>query len=87
MKKLKKLLITGVAVLTLGMSLVSCGNMTLVDTTYSFERVMVCLPNGTVVEGTCDRWVDFENSDMIQVTVDGKTYLTHSANVVLISEN
>ena len=87
MKKLKKLLITGAAVLTLGMSLVSCGNMTLIDTTYSFERVIMTLPNGTVVEGKVDSWTNFEDGDMVQVTIDGKTYLTHSTNVVLISED
>jgi hypothetical protein len=86
MKKLKKFLITGAAVALIGASLVGCGNMTLMDTTYSFERVMLMLPNGEVVEGECTRWADFENSDMIQVTIDGKTYLTHSVNVVLISE-
>lgn len=86
MTKLKKFLIAGAAALALGSTMVSCGNVTMFDTTYSFERVMIAMPDGTVVEGECTSWLDFENSDMVQVTVDGKTYLTHSANVVLISE-
>jgi hypothetical protein len=63
-----------------------CGNMTVFDITYSFERATVDLHNGEVVEGVVEQWLDFEDSDMIQVKIDGKVYLTHSVNVVLISE-
>lgn len=71
-------------VVCIGMS--GCGNMTVFDTTYSFERATVDLHNGEVVEGAVEQWLDFEDSDMIQVKIDGKVYLTHSVNVVLISE-
>lgn len=67
-------------------ALSSCGNMNMMDTTYSFERVVMSLPNGDVIEGKVTNWVDWEDSDMVQVKIDGKTYLTHSSNVVLISE-
>lgn len=63
-----------------------CGNKTLFDTTYSFERAIIFLPDGEKIEGTVSDWCDYEESDMIQVTIDGKTYLTHSSNVILISE-
>jgi hypothetical protein len=63
-----------------------CGcNMQLLDTTYSYEYAYVALPNGEVVEGEVDSWVDYE-SDAIQVVIDGKTYLTHYENVVLVSD-
>lgn len=62
------------------------GNRTWWDTTYSFERAVVGLPNGESIEGKVEQWLDFEESDMIQVKIDGKVYLTHSVNVVLISE-
>lgn len=61
-------------------------NVQLIDTTWCFDRAVIGLPNGTTVEGSVSKWGDFENSDMIQVEIDGKTYLTHSSNVVLISE-
>lgn len=61
-------------------------NMGLVDTTWSFERAIIFLPDGEKVEGKVSKWNDFDGSDMIQVTIDGKTYLTHSSNVVMISE-
>ena len=56
------------------------------DMTFKFDRVIIVLPNREVVEGKCQSWTDFENSDMIQVKVGDKVYLTHSTNVVLISE-
>lgn len=64
----------------------SCGNMQLMDTTYKFEEAIVFLPNGELVRGKVDNWVDFENSDMIQVKIGGVTYLTHSSNVVMVTE-
>lgn len=66
--------------------LVGCGNKTLVDTTYSFERAILILPNGEVIEGKVQTWTDYEDCDQIQVKIDGETYLVHSSNIVLISE-
>ena len=61
-------------------------NMSIIDTTWSFDRAIIFLPNGEKIEGDVSSWNDFDGSDMIQVTIDGKTYLTHSSNVVMISE-
>ena len=66
------------------MMLTGCNKM--IDTTYSFERAIIYLPNGEVVEGEVQGWTDFEEGDQIQVKIDGKTYLVHSSNVALISE-
>ena len=81
---MKKYLLTLIVVGAV-LGLTSC-NQQLIDTTYKFNKVIICLPNGEVVEGKCTSWLDFENSDMIQVRVDNKTYLTHITNVCLISE-
>lgn len=63
-----------------------CGcNQQLIDTTYSFERAIVALPNGETIEGKCSSWTDWDDGT-VQVTIDGKTYYTHSMNVILISE-
>ena len=67
-------------------SLLSGCNRQLVDLTYKFDRAIVALPNGEVVEGKLDSWLDYENSDQIQVKIDGVTYLVHSGDVVLIEE-
>ena len=61
-------------------------NKSIVDMTYSFERAMIQLPNGEIVEGCVSSWTDFEDGDQIQLRIGDKTYLTHISNVVLISE-
>lgn len=68
------------------LSLVACGNAQLIDTTYTFEYAQVAMPDGSFVEGRVESWKDYEASDMMQVKIGGKTYLTHSTNVVLVSE-
>jgi len=72
-------------VLILILALTGC-NKQLVDLTYSYERAILSLPNGEVVEGRVSSWTDFEDGDQIQVRIDGKTYLVHSSNIVLISD-
>lgn len=61
-------------------------NKQMVDLTYSYERAILVLPNGEVIEGKVTSWTDFEDGDQIQVRIDGKTYLVHSSNIVLISD-
>lgn len=62
------------------------GNKQMFDMTYNFNKVMIALPDGRVVSGKLSSWRDYENSDQIQVVVDGDTYLTHISNVVLIQD-
>ena len=66
--------------------LLSGCNKQMVDLTYSYERAILSLPNGEVIEGKVSSWTDFEDGDQIQVRIDGKTYLVHSSNIVLISD-
>ena len=70
----------------LAMFVITGCNKQMVDLTYSYERAIILLPNGEVVEGKVSSWTDFEDGDQIQVKIDGKTYLVHSSNVVLISD-
>ena len=62
------------------------GNRRLIDTKYRFDRAIIQLPGGQVVDGKVSSWLDFDDSDAVQVTIDGKTYLTHYTNVCLIDE-
>lgn len=82
MKKIIALAVTIILVVTLA----ACGNMQIIDTTYYFERAIISLPNGEIIEGEVTSWTDYEDGDQIQVKIDDKTYLVHSSNVVLISE-
>ena len=62
------------------------GNRQLMDTKFHFDRAIVRLPNGEVVEGKLTSWLDFADSDVIQVKIDGRTYLTSYVNVCLIDD-
>lgn len=79
----KKLII---AVMCLGATLLSGCNKQIVDLTYKYDRAILYLPNGEVVDGKVTSWTDYEDGDQIQVKIDGKSYLIHSEDVVLISE-
>ena len=81
----KKILVTVGLMLSIGLLMTGC-NKQAFDTTYSYERAILYLPNGEVIEGKVQSWTDYEDGDQIQVKIGGKQYLVHSSNVVLISE-
>ena len=83
---MKKILVTIMITLFIATALSSCGNKQIFDTTYKFDRAIISLPNGDIVEGKVEGWTDYEDGDQIQVKVDGVTYLVHSSDVVLIKE-
>jgi len=61
-------------------------NRQIIDLTYNFNKAIITLGDGTKIDGEVESWRDFDDGDMIQVTINGKTYLTHSSNVLLIHE-
>lgn len=61
-------------------------NRQIIDTTYKYDRAIIELPNGQIIDGKVQSWVDFEDGDQIQVKIDGVSYLVHSSNCVLIDE-
>lgn len=67
-------------------SLAGYGSKTFLDATYTFDRAIIQMPNGEIVEGEVQTWNDYEDSDQIQVKIDGVIYLVHSSNIVLIAE-
>lgn len=83
MKKIICFLLTIVMVASL---CCACGNRTYFDTTWTFERAIIFLPDGEKIKGTVSSWTYCKSSGMLRVTIDGATYLTHSTNVILISE-
>ena len=85
MKKLRVPVLLLVTILVTVLVMSGC-NKQMVDLTYSYEYAIIGLPNGEVVEGKVSSWTDFEDGDQIQVRIDGKTYLVHSSNIVLISD-
>lgn len=83
--KRKILAALAVFIVVMSLLLVSC-NMQVIDTTYSYDRAILSLPNGEVIDGKVTSWLDFEDGDQIQVKINGVSYLVHSSNVVLIDE-
>jgi hypothetical protein len=83
MKKIIAVLLAIIAILSV--TLLSGCNKQIMDLTYSYEYAIIGLPNGEVVEGKVSSWTDYEDGDQLQVKINGKTYLVHSSNVVLIS--
>ena len=61
-------------------------NRQVIDMTYSFDKAIISIDGQVIAEGKVESWRDYDNSDQIQVTIDGVTYLTHITNVVLINE-
>ncbi len=79
-----KKLICIILVLVVCLSIVACGyNRQLVDLDYKFNYAIIFLPDGNHIEGKVTSWRDFDQSDMIQLKIDGVTYMTHSSNVIL----
>ena len=62
------------------------GNRRLIDTKNRFDRAIISLPNGEIVDGKVSSWLDYSDSDVVLITIGGKTYMTHYMNVCLIDE-
>jgi hypothetical protein len=82
---MKKILAITLILIVLVTILCSC-NKQIFDTIYGYDKAIISLPNGNVVEGKVDSWTDYEDGDQIQVKIKGTTYLVHSSNIVLIKE-
>ena len=52
----------------------------------TFTYCYVVLGGQEIVRGAITQWRDYDNSDVVQVLVNGKFYLTHYTNVVLIAD-
>lgn len=52
----------------------------------TFTYAYVVLDGKEVAKGAITQWRDYDNSDVVQVLINGKFYLTHYSNVVLIAD-
>ena len=84
-----KKIICMVLILVLALALTACqvGNrQTGWDTIQTFTYAIIELGNGELIEGTVTSWRDFENSDVVQFTINDITYLTHYSKVILTTK-
>ena len=79
-----KKLIALVCVVLLVCGIFTACNYQVIDTNYKFTEAIIFREDGEEwVE--IKSWCDYEDSDMIQITLtDGTVMLTHSTNVILI---
>lgn len=52
----------------------------------TFTYAYVVIGGQKVAEGAVTQWRDYDDSDTVQVLVNGKFYLTHYTNVVLVAD-
>ena len=55
----------------------------------TYRRLPYCyivLDGQEIVRGSITQWRDYDNSDVVQVLVNGKYFLTHYSNVVLVAD-
>lgn len=52
----------------------------------TFSYAYIRMGDFEVKQGYVTQWRDYSDSDVVQVMIDGKYYLTHYTNVVLIAD-
>lgn len=52
----------------------------------TFTYAYIRLGDKDIVEGYITQWRDYEDSDAVQIMIDGKYYLTHYSCVVMIAD-
>lgn len=52
----------------------------------TFTYAWIKLGDTEVAKGYITQWRDYENSDTVQVMINGKYYLTHYTNVVMVAD-
>ena len=81
---MKKLICTMLIICSM-LTLSACGNMSIMAECY-YDYAIVAYPNGAMQTIYIKDWREY-NENMIQLTdEDGKVYLFHSNDVVLIKE-
>lgn len=77
-------------IISLGMGVVmltGCGNVDVIDTVYTYNKAIINLGNGEVIEADVKSWRDYEDGEQLQITAtDGTVYLVSSFNCALIKE-
>ena len=59
---MKKIVITAFAIITTCVMLTGC-NKQILDTTFSYDKAIVYLPNGEVIKGKVESWTNYEDCD------------------------
>lgn len=88
MKKKRAICMLGAILIVAAMMLAfltGC-NKQIIDTTYSYNKAILTLPDEKIISGEIESWKDYADGDQIQVKIDGVVYLVHSSKIALIKE-
>ena len=66
--------------------LTGCGNKDMLDFNYTYDRAIIQLVNGEVVEVEIDKWTDYDGEQLQIISKDGTIYLTSSFRCDLIRD-
>lgn len=88
MKKLALIaLLAAVVAMLCGCDSVQTGNRVVAGKdVQTFTYAYIALGGERMVEGYITQWRDYDESDVVQVMIDGKYYLTHYTNVLMIAD-
>ena len=87
MKKILSIILAAIVVLCcVGFVGCSAYNKQIIDLNYSYNRAIIQLANGEVVECKVDKWSDYEGEQIQIIAEDGTVYLTSSYRCDLIKD-
>lgn len=82
-----KKIISIILIITAVIALCSCGNRDMFDTNFTFDYVLVRMPDNTMKKIEIKQWRTYDDGEQIQIiSKDGKVYLINSVNSVLVRE-
>ena len=81
--------IAAILVLLVALVLVGCNysGYDFKDTNYHFNRAMISMPDGTILNVQVAKWSDAEGEQLTITAKDGTRYLVSSYNCVLIEDD
>ena len=81
-----KKIIAGLLLVLMFFVFAGCGNMDMLDTTYTYDYAIISFPDGTVKKIEIKKWCDYEGEQIQIESKDGKIYLVNSMNCVLVQK-
>lgn len=84
---MKKKIVALLTILILVFSMVGCSNKDMFDTNYTFDRAIISLGNGEIIEVQIKQWKDYEGEQIQIIDKAGNIYLVSTFNCILINDS
>ena len=89
---MKRFVVMVLVLVILMVGMTACGSYNVGNRTVAgkdvqtFTYAYIRLGDKDIVQGYITQWRDYEDSDVVQLLIDGKYYLTHYSCVVMIAD-